>query len=158
MGPVSRAAIHTAPAANSSKPRKILAIDYGRKRIGLAISDELGLTARPLLIMQRKNRREDMRRLAEIVKKYAVAMVIIGLPLHLDGRRGEMAEEAECFAARIGKETKLPVILRDERLTSWDAEQITKESKSGKRLELDSLAAAIILCEYLEEERPGEKS
>lgn len=149
MGPFSRATTKASPAAALKRVR-ILALDYGRRRIGLAISDELGLTAKPLPVLLRKNRREDMSRLREIAKANAVARIIVGLPLHLSGRQGEMAEEASHFASRLAKELGLPVEQLDERLTSWEAEQLVKESQHAKNADLDSISAAILLREYLE--------
>ena len=149
MGAAPRAAAKASPSA-SPKRRRILALDYGRRRIGLAISDELGLTAQPLPVLQRKNRREDTSRLREIADANGVARIIVGLPLHLSGRHGEMAEEASLFASRLAKELGLPVEQLDERLTSWEAEQLAKHSASGKRAHLDSISAAILLREYLE--------
>jgi putative Holliday junction resolvase len=154
----TRVAASAADAAASSKAMRILALDYGRRHIGVAVSDELGVTAQPLAALERKNRREDLRRLREVVKKNQVALIIVGLPLHLSGQRSEMAAEAERFAARIQKELGLPVVMRDERLTTWEAEETARESKSAKSADLDSLAAAILLSEYLDEERAREKS
>jgi putative Holliday junction resolvase len=154
----TRVAASAADAAASSKAMRILALDYGRRHIGVAVSDELGVTAQPLAALERKNRREDLRRLREVVKKNQVALIIVGLPLHLSGQRGEMAAEAERFATRIQKELGLPVVMRDERLTTWEAEETARESKSAKSADLDSLAAAILLSEYLDEERAREKS
>jgi putative Holliday junction resolvase len=137
-------------------PRKrILAIDYGRRRIGLAISDELRLTARPFATLVRTNRRDDLRRLRAIVSEHSVAIIVVGHPVHLDGTPGEMAEEAERFAARIAKEFGLPVEMLDERLTSWAAEETLAETRprSKKERSLDEVAAAVILREYLERER-----
>lgn len=149
MGPFPHAAAKASPAA-SSKRTRILALDYGRRRIGLAISDELGITANPLPVLQRKNRREDMSHLREIASANGVARILIGLPLHLSGERSEMAEEASRFASRLTKELGLPVEQLDERLTSWEAEQLAKESHHAKTADLDSLSAAILLREYLE--------
>jgi len=149
MGSVSRGAAKDSPAA-SSKRARILALDYGRRRIGLAISDELGLTAQPLPVLLRKNRREDLARLREIAHANSVARILVGLPLHLSGRRGEMAEEASRFASRLAKELGLPVEQLDERLTSWEAEQFAKETPRAKSADLDSISAAILLREYLE--------
>ncbi len=136
----------------------ILAIDYGRKRLGLAVSDELGLTAHTLPVIVRTNRRSDMRRLRELAKEKVIQLILVGSPLHLSGRTSEMAEEAAKFAERVEKELGLPVELRDERLTSWEAEQMTGQSKTGKNSEIDSVAAAILLREYLEEVRTLRKS
>jgi putative holliday junction resolvase len=142
-------------ADSASKP-VILAMDYGRRRIGLAISDELGLTARPLGTMERKNRRVDMGRLRDLAKKNSVRLIIVGSPVHLAGQQSAMADEAARFAARVQKDLGLPVKLRDERLTSWDAEQMAGELGLGKKADIDSLAAAILLREYLDE-MPGLK-
>ena len=137
---------------------RVLAIDYGRRRIGLAVSDELGITAAPLATLERKNRRDDIRRLRDTARKYTIALIIVGSPVHLNGHAGEMAEEASRFAARIQKELGLPVRLRDERLTSWEAEQTLKENAGRKRqnANVDSVAAAILLREYLDENRGSE--
>lgn len=142
----------------SSKPARILAIDYGGRRIGLAISDELGITAHPLPVLQRKNRRTDIARLRDIVKQNGVGAILVGLPVHLSGQQSEMAAEAAQFAARIQKELGLPVKLRDERLTSWEAEELATELGFRKNADIDSLAAAILLREYLDEAASGAKS
>lgn len=132
-----------------SKPVKILAIDYGRRRIGLAISDELGVTARPLSTMERKNRRVDLQRLRDLARKNDVGAILVGYPIHMSGKSSEMAEEAARFAVSLRKVLRLPVELRDERLTSWEAQQMAKELDLGKKADLDSLSAAILLREYL---------
>lgn len=132
--------------------RRILAIDYGRRRIGLAISDELGLTARPLGTVLRVNRRADLRRLAQICLEHSVGRIIVGHPLHLSGEAGEMAAEAARFAAKLRKETGIETELVDERLTSWEAERAVAESPSSRRRRqgaLDDIAAAVLLREYL---------
>jgi putative pre-16S rRNA nuclease len=133
--------------------RRILAIDYGRRKIGLAISDELGITARPLVTILRVNRPTDLRRLARICLEHSVGRIIVGHPLHLSGGAGEMAAEAERFAARLRKETGIETELVDERLTSWEAERAMAESPSSrrrKRQALDDIAAAVLLREYLD--------
>src|SRR5437879_12903280 len=97
----------------------ILAVDYGRARIGLAIADAETRMAQPLSTMERINRNEDMRRLRELVRAQGVKQIVVGLPLRLDGTRGEMAEEAERFAQRVRKQIGVPVEMVAERLTSW---------------------------------------
>jgi len=153
----SRPIVRDSSAASpESGPSRILAIDYGRKRIGLALSDELQLTAQPLLVMRRANRRDDLRRLRDICRKEGVARILVGHPLHITGEAGEMAEEAARFAARLRKELGIAVDLVDERLTSWEAGQIMAEVRSGRQrkdLSLDDVAAAIFLREYLERNR-----
>jgi putative Holliday junction resolvase len=136
----------------SGEASRILAIDYGRKRIGLALSDEMRVTARPLAVLTRTNRRNDLRRLREICREHAVAKIVVGLPLHMTGAPGEMADEAARFAARLEKELAVATELVDERLTSWEAEHGLEEAKSarGKGAPVDDLAAAILLRDYLE--------
>lgn len=143
-------------AKAGTKQQRILAVDYGRKRIGLALSDELGLTAQPLAVLVRTNRRNALRRLREICHEHRVAHIIFGHPLHMTGEAGEMADEAARFAARLEKETGITTELMDERLTSWEAEQIVAETRSSsrrKRTPFDDVAAAILLREYLERKR-----
>ena len=150
------------PAAE--KLRRILALDYGRKRIGMALSDELGLTAQPLGTLVRVNRQNDLRRLREACRTHGVTHIIVGHPLHMTGEAGEMANEAARFAARLEKETGIGVELVDERLTSWAAEQIVAETKSAasskgrKRAPLDHIAAAVLLRDYLERTRHGSRA
>lgn len=135
------------------KRRRILAVDYGRKRIGLAVSDELRLTAQPLETLARKNRADDLRRLREICREQGVARIIVGHPVHITGEPGTMAEEAARFAARLKKELGIEVELLDERLTSWEAERTVagmRPSRGRRRAPLDDVAAAILLREYLE--------
>jgi putative Holliday junction resolvase len=144
-------------ASPESRPSRVLAIDYGRKKIGLALSDELQLTAQPLLVLQRVNRRDDLRRLRDICRKQGVARILVGHPLHMTGEAGEMAEEAARFAARLRKELGIEVDLVDERLTSWEATRMIAETGSSSRRKdrsLDDVAAAIFLREYLER-NPG---
>jgi putative holliday junction resolvase len=147
-----------------AKPESILALDYGRARIGLAIASAEAALARPLATLDRINRNEDMRRLRELVREHGVRQVVVGLPLRLDGTRGDMAEEAARFGERIRKQLGLPVEMVDERLTSWEAERLLEEQQgrtihvsTGKKRKnenakpgVDAMAAALILKEYLD--------
>ena len=151
----------------SDAAASILAIDYGRARIGLAIAGLDAQLPRPLLTLERVNRNEDMRRLRELAREHSIRQIVVGLPLRLDGTHGEMAEEATRFAARLSKQLGLPVDMIDERLTSWEAERLLEE-QSGRvlhdakhsagergagRASVDAVAAAVILKEYLEQRR-----
>jgi putative Holliday junction resolvase len=121
--------------------------------MGLALSDELRLTAQPLATLAHTNRRNDVRRLREICRGHGVAQIIVGYPVHMSGEAGEMAGETARFAARLKKELGIEVELVDERLTTWDAEQLiaeTRPSQRRKRLALDDVAAAVLLRDYLE--------
>jgi putative Holliday junction resolvase len=142
------------PARIDHAPQRILAIDYGRKRLGLALSDELGLTAQPHATLTRTNRKNDVRRLCDICRKHAVRRILVGHPLHITGEAGEMADEAARFAARLKKEIGVEVELVDERLTTWEAKQTMAEVKSPRRKSaaaaIDDVAAAVLLRDYLE--------
>jgi putative holliday junction resolvase len=144
------------PETLDIEPSRILALDYGRKRIGLALSDELHFTAQPLTTLLRTNRRNDLRRLREICRKHAVARILVGHPLHMTGEAGPMADEAALFAARLQKDLGIEVELVDERLTSWEAAQTMAEVKSSsrrKRAPIDDVAAAVLLRDYLEHKK-----
>src|SRR5262249_46944035 len=160
----------TAPAGQTAGPGgKILAIAYGRARIGLAIAESRHGLAQPITTLERINRNEDMRRLRELVRRQGVKFVLVGLPLRMDGTRGEMAEEAERFAQRVQKQIGISVEMADERLTSWEAEsrlegqcdrrsksvETSSKKKANEKISVDSMAAAIILREYLERQGWG---
>jgi putative holliday junction resolvase len=136
--------------AAGSKPPRILAIDYGRKRIGLALSDELGLTAQPLGTLSRTNRQDDVRRLRGICREHGVRHIVVGYPVHMSGEASEMADEAARFSARLKKELGIDTELYDERLTSWEARKTVSETKGKRRGSVDDVAAAVLLRDYLE--------
>jgi putative Holliday junction resolvase len=153
--------------SGTRKRQAILAVDYGRARMGLAIADGETRMAQPLSTMERINRNEDLRRLRELVREHSVKQIVVGLPLRLDGTRGEMAEETERFAQRLRKQIGVPVEMVDERLTSWEAERLLEEVQGrfirdeklsgGKKpknaqakMTVDAVAAAVILKEYLD--------
>jgi putative Holliday junction resolvase len=152
----------------------ILAVDYGRARMGLALADSESRMAQPLSTLERINRNEDMRRLRELVHEHGVEQIVVGLPLRLDGTRGEMAEEVERFAQRMRKQIGVPVEMVDERLTSWEAERLLEEvqgrfmrdeklhgarkpKKTQAKMTVDAVAAAVILKEYLERQRQAQE-
>jgi len=151
------------PAADSSATGVILAIDYGKKRLGLALSDELRVTCRPSATWARINRRRDLARLREFARENKVRLIVVGCPLHMDGSASEMSEEARSFATRVQKALGLPVEMMDERLSSWEARATVAAEASGKRAmrgnspgsaparktPVDDVAAAIILRDYL---------
>jgi putative Holliday junction resolvase len=128
----------------------VLAIDYGRRRLGLALSDALGVTARPLAVWQRTNRRADLARIRDLCRSHGVGRIVVGWPIRLDGTPGDMAREAAGFAERLRKHLGRPVDLSDERLSSWQAEQQLRETGARHAGEyVDDLAAAVILRDYL---------
>ncbi len=143
------------PMAHPLKmPGRILALDYGHKRLGLAVSDELQLTVQPHRVYYRVNRREDFRFLRQIVRSLGVRRIVLGRPVHIDGERSEMTDEVENYAVRLRKELGIEVVLQDERLTTWEARQLQTAKRSGNEFDpVDALAAAVLLRDYLEHHR-----
>lgn len=132
---------------------RILAIDWGMKNVGLAVSDPLSITAQPLPTLKRTNRRADMGRIGELVEAMQVKRILVGHPLHLKGHAGKRALEAERFAERLRESTGLPVELIDERLTSAEAERLMLDaglSRTKRREKADQIAAQLILQTYLD--------
>jgi putative transcription antitermination factor YqgF len=123
---------------------RVLALDHGEARCGLALSDPSGTLATPLAVVERPETRRGLDELARIVREREVEMVIVGLPLTLAGERGDQARRAEDFAHRLGTRIAVPVELHDERLTTKLAERA-----EGARAELDSRAAAHLLESWL---------
>jgi putative Holliday junction resolvase len=147
-----------------TQPR-ILAIDFGGKYIGLAVSDPLGVTARGLPTLKRGHKRADLDHIRELVEALRVERIVVGHPLHLKGHAGKRAKEAERFAAWLRRELKLPVELYDERLTSVEAENLLRERGESRRFgaphwtqsrnqrvqAVNRIAAAVLLQSYLDE-------
>jgi putative Holliday junction resolvase len=137
---------------------RYLGLDIGSRRIGVAVSDELGLTAQPVLTLERRsNQREDLRSLARLCRKYGVQGIVVGNPLHLSGEAGTRAAKTRTFAEALGELSGLPIHYWDERLTTHEAHQLLYES-GRKRQEhkkvVDQVAAVMILRGFLDR-RPG---
>lgn len=135
---------------------KILGIDFGKRRIGLALSDDYGWSAQGLTTITRINTETDLSRLKEIIALYQVEEVVVGLPRHLNGTLGTQAEEVMSFVNQLHKNFNLPVVTWDERLSSVAAEKILLEadvSRKKRKKVIDKLAAAIFLQSYLESKR-----
>jgi len=135
---------------------RILGIDYGTKRLGLALSDEDEILASPLSVRAGTTNTDDIRFLASLVRGRKVQEIVLGLPLNMDGSRGEMAREVQEFAAELRSGCNVPVILFDERLTTSEAERVLIQAdisrKKRKNLR-DGLAAVLILQAYLDSQR-----
>ena len=132
---------------------RILAIDFGLVRMGLAVSDALGLTAQGLPTLVRTNKEADFRYLVSLAAQYAVSRVIVGHPISHSGEETEMSLRAVRFAEGLRARLALPVELWDERLTSLEADRSLRESNMGgkKRREArDRVAAQILLQSYLD--------
>lgn len=135
---------------------RLMGLDVGNRRIGVAVSDGLGLTAQPVLTLIRKKPREDLRSLARLARKYSCTEIVIGNPLHLSGDQSRQAEKTQAFAQLLADETKLPVHLWDERLTTSEAHRILYESgrpRTEHRGLVDQVAAVIILQGFMDARR-----
>lgn len=140
---------------DQARPRevRILALDVGEKRIGLAVSDPLGITAQGLGVLIRQNPEADLARLQEVARKWQVQEIVVGFPRHLDGRPGEQAAAILELARTLGAALGVPVATWDERLTTVEADRILLEadlSRRRRRRVVDQVAAVLILQSYLE--------
>jgi putative Holliday junction resolvase len=133
--------------------RRILGLDLGAKRIGLAVSDPLGITAQGLEVWVRRDRQADLDHLLKVARDYDVEHLVVGLPRHLDGRLGAAAPEIMEFAGALGEALGVEVIFWDERLTTVAAERLLVQadvSRRRRRQVVDQLAAVLILQSYLD--------
>jgi putative Holliday junction resolvase len=139
-----------------------LGLDVGSRRIGVAVSDELGLTAQPVLTLERRsNRREDLRSLARLCRRFGVAGIVVGNPVHLSGELSPQAAKTQPFAKALGKLTGLPIHLWDERLTTRAAHHILYEAgheRQKHRKVVDQVAATLMLQSFLDEKQRSEIS
>jgi putative Holliday junction resolvase len=140
--------------------RRILALDVGKRRIGLAISDGLGITAQGLPTLQRTTVREDLANLAELCREREVALLLVGEPLHMSGDKSRQAQYIRDFAERLSERTGIPVQFWDERLTTVQAQRVLRESGISieKRAKAVDRLAAVILLESFLDSLPAEDS
>jgi putative Holliday junction resolvase len=140
-------------------PPRYLALDVGGRRIGVAVSDELGLTAQPVLTLERKRSgnsisRDDLRSLARLARRFSVVGIVVGNPVHISGEMSPQAGRTQAFAAQLGELTGLPIHLWDERLTTREAHQILYEAghaRQDHRRVVDQVAATLILQSFLDD-------
>jgi putative Holliday junction resolvase len=134
---------------------RVLAIDYGARRIGLAVSDEAGALAFPAGVLERRGGRRDLAALCALARERGVGAVVVGLPLHMDGREGPEARAARAFAAALAEASGLPVETLDERWTTREAERSLQDQglvgRRGRRRKaaLDAVAATLLLQSWL---------
>ena len=143
----------------SNLPDRIVAFDVGDKRIGVAVTDPLGLTVQPLLTIYRKTLHADLKSIGRILRKHDIKEAVVGHPLHMSGEVSPRARKSEELAAALHAEFGIPVHLVDERLTTWQAHQMLDESghvrrtaadrQERKRI-IDQVAAVLILEAFLE--------
>ena len=132
---------------------RILAVDFGMKRMGLAVSDALGLTAQGLPSLERTRRQDDMRRIQQLTEEYSVEFVLLGYPLSQGGKETAMSREVAGFAEKLRQYLNCPVELWDERLTSAEANRMLRSSGLGlekRRRAVDRVAATLLLQSYLD--------
>jgi putative Holliday junction resolvase len=131
---------------------RILALDVGKKRIGLAISDELGITAQGIETLQRTRVREDLQNLKQIADRLSVKTLLIGKPLHMSGDESRQSEYTREFAARLYQHLGIPVVFWDERLTSAEAERMLRSAGASleqRKRAVDRMSAVLLLESYL---------
>ena len=139
-------------------PSRILALDHGTKRIGVALSDELGWTAQPLETFERRTLERDIAHIQDLVRTHDVGQVLIGLPLRLNGEEGPAVQAVHEFVARLGEALPVPIVTWDERMTTKAAEELliaADVSRQKRKGVVDRVAAAILLQSYLEAQAPA---
>lgn len=132
---------------------RILAIDYGKKRFGLAISDPLGFTAQGLPTLASQGRKSDLEKIAQVVRENEVEKIVVGLPRKMDGTLGQAAEEVLAFVEELKRDLGLRIITWDERLSTKRAERemISADlSRSKRKRSRDKVAAQLILQSFLD--------
>ncbi len=140
----------------AESPRRILALDVGSRRIGLAVSDPLGITAQGLETLHRKNKRTDFEQLQRVIQQFDVREIVVGLPLRMSGDPSVQSQRMIVFAEDLQRRFDLPVHLWDERLTSVEANRVLREAELSiqkRRQAVDRLAAVLILQSFLEARR-----
>lgn len=135
---------------------KIMALDLGEKRIGVALSDETRLIARSFTVLARKSRKEDFRRYAAIIAEQEITLLVMGLPIPLSGVEGQRAAWVRDYSEELRQQIDVPLVFWDESLSTKQAEaSLRARGKSGKQIKerVDAVAAAFILQDYLDAHR-----
>lgn len=138
---------------------RILGLDYGSRRIGVALCDELGMTAQGIATIVRKNREADLAAIDDLVRRHGVERIVVGYPLRLDGSEGIQCEKVGRFIRRLEGRLSLPVIRWDETFSTKDAQELLRERgvrPERRRAIVDRVAAGLILQGYLDRAARGE--
>jgi len=130
---------------------RILGLDIGDRRIGVALSDPQGILASPLTIIERSDEQAGIKAIVDIVTQKEVGRIIVGLPLSMDGSIGEQAKKVEVFIRELSDHTEVPIEFRDERLTTLSAKRLMRDVRKSQKMKDDAVAAALILQSYLDE-------
>ncbi len=137
-----------------------MALDVGERRIGVALSDPLGLLARPLTTITRTSEQDDIEAVLRLAREHGAEEVLVGMPISLSGRRGPQARRTAQFIHSLKARSELPVKSQDERFSSVEAERLLRESgiePSRQKALLDAAAAAVVLQSYLDSRRRREE-
>jgi putative holliday junction resolvase len=140
---------------------RLMGLDVGDRRIGVAVSDDLGIRAQPILTLTRQNRRQDLRSLARLLRKQGCSEIIVGNPLYMSGDLSPQAIKAQSFAQALREETGVPVHLWDERLSTTEAHRhldLAGRKPGARRAVIDQLAAVLILQSFLDARRANGSS
>ena len=140
----------------TERSARLLALDVGERRVGVAVGDAMGWLARPLTIITRRSKREDFAAIAQLVDEQGAIAVVVGYPLNMDGSAGGQARRVARYARELESVLQVPVLLWDERLSSQEAADRLREAAGNRRKRrkhLDDAAAAVILQEYLDAQR-----
>lgn len=138
---------------------KIMCIDYGDSRLGIAFTDFLRVTSNPYENYNSKGQEQDLEYISSLAKNNSVNLIVIGMPYSLDGSENERTKKTQDFGTLLSKHTNIKVVYEDERLSSYEAEEILKQKKiapKDRKKQLDMLSAAIILQAYLNNNPKGE--
>lgn len=139
-------------AEPAQRIQRIMGLDVGDRRIGVAVSDELGLTAQPVMTLVRSNRRQDVKSLQRLIRKYNCSAIVVGNPVYMSGDQSPQAAKAQAFAQILREETGLTIELWDERLTTTEAHRhLHAAGRAGNehKMLVDQVAAVLILESYL---------
>ncbi len=132
---------------------RLMGLDVGDKTIGVAVSDELGITANPITVIQRTvSIKKDIAEVLRLAAEYGVGQIVVGMPYMLDGSVGIQAEKVESFIEALRRRTHIPVVIWDERLTTTEAERVLIEadqSRAKRKKVIDKMAAGVLLSSYM---------
>lgn len=136
---------------------RTMGLDVGDKTIGVAVSDELGIAANPVTVIKRtESLKKDIGEIRKIVEEYTIGLIVVGMPLMLNGTVGIQAQKVEAFVEALKRRVNVPVVTCDERLTTAEVERMliaADQSRAKRREVIDKLAAAVILQSYLDRHR-----
>jgi putative Holliday junction resolvase len=138
---------------------RVLGLDVGDRRIGVAVSDSLGLTAQRVTVLERRGPSRDVEAVQALVERYGASAVVVGLPLTMRGERGVQAEKVSAFSEALRRSLAVPIELVDERLTTVQGARALRETGASRRTRkavIDQVAAQLILQDFLDRQRPRE--